>query len=114
MTASEATSITKNRFLTADVEKMHVFKNRDQIDSVVGLNFGFLANSRGQRHVAGSHIYVSFVTEWFKRFYRGRDGFPRAMFGGLLEILRPNTHDHFCFGVTLKKRSIFRVTPNQK
>jgi len=33
---------------------MHVFKNRDQIESVVGLNLGFLANSRGQRHVAGS------------------------------------------------------------
>ena len=66
------------------------------------------AHCRSQRNITGSYIHIGFVADGFNHFHRGRDGFPRAMFGGLLEILRPNTHDHFLFGVILEMLRLFR------
>ena len=87
---------------------MHVFKDRNQIERTVGFYNCSSAHRRGQSNITGSHIHIGFVADGFNHLYRDRDGFPRAVFVGLLEILRPNAHDHFLFSVILKIFRLFR------
>ena len=95
-------------FFTADVEKMHVFKDWNQIDRAVGFNLGSPAHRRGQHHVAGSHIDIGFVTDRFNHLNRGRYGLARAVFSGPLEIFRSDAHNHFLFSVIPKIHRLIR------